>query len=65
MSALRIWLGFSTLFSLIYIVIEFALALKDGMILFLSWSSYCVVSCSLKLLSFQFPLDQIDVLLNC
>ncbi|CAI9091624.1 OLC1v1026697C1 [Oldenlandia corymbosa var. corymbosa] len=30
LSALRIWLGFSTLFSLIYIVIAFALALKDG-----------------------------------
>ncbi|XP_027159823.1 proline transporter 2-like isoform X1 [Coffea eugenioides] len=30
LSALRIWLGFSTLFSLIYIVVVFALALKDG-----------------------------------
>ncbi|KAK4761298.1 hypothetical protein SAY87_006191 [Trapa incisa] len=30
LSALRIWLGFSTFFSLIYIVIAFALALKDG-----------------------------------
>ncbi|KAJ6830823.1 putative proline transporter 2 isoform X1 [Iris pallida] len=31
LSALRIWLGFSTLFSLIYIVIAFALSLKDGL----------------------------------
>ncbi|XP_073119321.1 proline transporter 1-like [Henckelia pumila] len=30
LSALRVWLAFSTLFSLIYIVIAFALALKDG-----------------------------------
>ncbi|KAL3523932.1 hypothetical protein ACH5RR_016766 [Cinchona calisaya] len=30
LSALRIWLGFSTFFSLVYIVIAFALALKDG-----------------------------------
>ncbi|GFP86317.1 proline transporter 1 [Phtheirospermum japonicum] len=30
LSALRVWLGFSTVFSLIYIVVAFALALKDG-----------------------------------
>uniref|UniRef100_A0A0D9VWU6 Amino acid transporter transmembrane domain-containing protein n=1 Tax=Leersia perrieri TaxID=77586 RepID=A0A0D9VWU6_9ORYZ len=30
LSALRIWLGLSTLFSLIYIVIAFVLSLKDG-----------------------------------
>ncbi|KAL6563141.1 Proline transporter 1 [Orobanche hederae] len=30
LSALRVWLGFSTLFSLVYIVVGFALALKDG-----------------------------------
>ncbi|KAK4776806.1 hypothetical protein SAY86_005494 [Trapa natans] len=30
LSALRIWLGFSTFFSLVYIIIAFALALKDG-----------------------------------
>ncbi|KAL0321885.1 UNVERIFIED_CONTAM: Proline transporter 1 [Sesamum calycinum] len=30
LSALRVWLAFSTLFSLVYIVIAFALALKDG-----------------------------------
>lgn len=30
LSALRIWLGFSTFFSLVYIVIAFALSLKDG-----------------------------------
>ncbi|KAI3470832.1 hypothetical protein Pfo_027495 [Paulownia fortunei] len=30
LSALRVWLGFSTLFSLVYIVVAFALALKDG-----------------------------------
>ena len=35
LSALRIWLGFSTLFSLIYIVIAFALSLRDGIILWL------------------------------
>ncbi|KAK8955921.1 putative proline transporter 2 [Platanthera guangdongensis] len=31
LSALRVWLGFSTLFSLVYIVIAFALSLKDGL----------------------------------
>ncbi|KAL0382082.1 UNVERIFIED_CONTAM: Proline transporter 1 [Sesamum calycinum] len=31
LSALRIWLAFSTIFSLVYIVVGFALALKDGM----------------------------------
>lgn len=30
LSALRIWLGFSTVFSLIYIVIAFVLSLQDG-----------------------------------
>lgn len=30
LSALRIWLAFSTFFSLVYIVIGFSLALKDG-----------------------------------
>ncbi|XP_048556875.1 probable proline transporter 2 [Triticum urartu] len=30
LSALRIWLGFSTVFSLIYIVIAFVLSLRDG-----------------------------------
>lgn len=30
LSALRIWLGFSTFFSLVYIVIAFALSLRDG-----------------------------------
>nr|DAD28381.1 TPA_asm: hypothetical protein HUJ06_029849 [Nelumbo nucifera] len=30
LSALRIWLGFSTFFSLIYIIIGFTLSLKDG-----------------------------------
>ncbi|EYU30480.1 hypothetical protein ABFS82_06G133900 [Erythranthe guttata] len=30
LSALRVWLGFSTVFSLIYIVVAFSLALKDG-----------------------------------
>jgi len=33
LSALRVWLGFSTLFSLIYIVIAFVLSLRDGIIL--------------------------------
>lgn len=33
LSALRIWLGFSTLLSLIYIVIAFVLSLRDGIIL--------------------------------
>ncbi|WVZ82193.1 hypothetical protein U9M48_029481 [Paspalum notatum var. saurae] len=33
LSALRIWLGLSTLFSLIYIVIAFVLSLRDGSIL--------------------------------
>lgn len=32
LSALRIWLAFSTFFSLVYIVVGFALALKDGML---------------------------------
>lgn len=31
LSALRVWLGFSTFFSLVYIVIAFALSLKDGL----------------------------------
>lgn len=35
LSALRVWLGFSTFFSLVYIVIAFALSLKDGKIRFL------------------------------
>lgn len=30
LSALRIWLGFSTFFSLVYIVAAFALSLRDG-----------------------------------
>ena len=30
LSALRIWLGFSTFFSLVYIVAAFVLSLKDG-----------------------------------
>ncbi|CAM0148346.1 unnamed protein product [Urochloa decumbens] len=30
LSALRVWLGFSTLFSLIYIVIAFVLSMRDG-----------------------------------
>ncbi|KAF3433544.1 hypothetical protein FNV43_RR24646 [Rhamnella rubrinervis] len=30
LSALRIWLGFSTFFSLVYIIIAFVLSLKDG-----------------------------------
>lgn len=30
LSALRVWLGFSTVFSLIYIATAFALSLKDG-----------------------------------
>ncbi|XP_075496725.1 proline transporter 1-like [Primulina tabacum] len=30
LSALRVWLAFSTFFSLVYIIIGFALALKDG-----------------------------------
>ncbi|KAL8257511.1 hypothetical protein R6Q59_029552 [Mikania micrantha] len=30
LSALRIWLGFSTFFSLVYIVVAFALSLRDG-----------------------------------
>ncbi|KAF5736606.1 proline transporter 1-like [Tripterygium wilfordii] len=30
LSALRVWLGFSTFFSLVYIVIAFVLSLKDG-----------------------------------
>lgn len=34
LSALRVWLGFSTLFSLVYIVVALVLSLKDGMILF-------------------------------
>lgn len=32
LSALRIWLAFSTFFSLVYIIIGFALALKDGIL---------------------------------
>lgn len=35
LSALRIWLGFSTVFSLAYIVISFVLSLKDGNLLYL------------------------------
>ncbi|KAI0512164.1 hypothetical protein KFK09_012802 [Dendrobium nobile] len=31
LSALRIWLGFSTFFSFVYIVIAFALSLRDGL----------------------------------
>lgn len=31
LSALRAWLAFSTIFSLVYIVTAVALALKDGM----------------------------------
>ncbi|KAK2975655.1 hypothetical protein RJ640_025951, partial [Escallonia rubra] len=31
LSALRVWLGFSTFFSLVYIVIAFVLSLRDGM----------------------------------
>lgn len=31
LSALRVWLAFSTLFSLLYIITAFVLALKDGM----------------------------------
>ncbi|XP_077222938.1 putative proline transporter 2 isoform X1 [Tasmannia lanceolata] len=31
LSALRLWLGFSTLFSLIYIIAAFVLSLRDGM----------------------------------
>lgn len=31
LSALRAWLAFSTIFSLVYIVTAFVLALKDGM----------------------------------
>lgn len=30
LSALRFWLGFSTLFSLVYIIIAFVLSVKDG-----------------------------------
>lgn len=30
LSALRVWLGFSTFFSLVYICIAIALSLKDG-----------------------------------
>lgn len=30
LSALRIWLGFSTFFSLAYIIVAFVLSLKDG-----------------------------------
>lgn len=30
LSALRIWLGFSTFFSFVYIVIAFVLSLRDG-----------------------------------
>lgn len=30
LSALRIWLGFSTCFSLVYILVAFSLSLKDG-----------------------------------
>jgi len=30
LSALRIWLGFSTFFSLVYIIIAFVLSVKDG-----------------------------------
>lgn len=31
LSALRIWLGFSTVFGLIYVIAAFVLSLKDGM----------------------------------
>lgn len=34
LSALRIWLGFSTFFSLVYIIIAFVLSLQDGKV---SW----------------------------
>lgn len=37
LSALRIWLGFSTLFSLVYIVIAITLSVRDGKI------SFCLV----------------------
>lgn len=49
LSALRIWLGFSTLFSLIYIVIAFVLSLRDGIILATIFSClvnfYTIISC--------------------
>lgn len=30
LSALKVWLGFSTFFSLIYIIVAFMLSLRDG-----------------------------------
>ena len=30
LSALKIWLGFSTVFSLVYIIVAFILSLRDG-----------------------------------
>lgn len=44
LSALRIWLGFSTFFSLVYIVVAVALALKDGTISFLMFKSVLLPS---------------------
>lgn len=39
LSALRFWLGFSTFFSLIYIIIAFVLSLQDGKVLSLVFYS--------------------------
>jgi hypothetical protein len=45
LSALRIWLGFSTVFSLTYIVIAFVLSLKDGIILLFPFQHPCHLLC--------------------
>lgn len=50
LSALRVWLGFSTVFSLVYIIVGFALALKDGM------PSSCFLVSNKYLIGVQFSL---------
>lgn len=43
LSALGIWLGFSTVFSLVYIVIALVLSLKDGNFPFMSVPEYFII----------------------
>lgn len=69
LSALRIWLGFSTVFSLIYIVIAFVLSLRDGIILLVLFSAalptfmapyaflFVVIICSVFNMTFRFTTD--------
>lgn len=44
LSALRIWLGFSTFFSLVYIIAAFVLSLKDGkqVVIFVADTNFCM-----------------------